>query len=176
MIKRNRPSCLLFAGILLALACPAARAQQEPAEPVVPHVAAVRLSTRAFDTDLDGRLLSFPDSTLFRGRVMWLDDQTLWLQVDRRQPDLKIPLDAVTSFEMVTEKAVWPVTTFPFAGILIGAVHPVSSAATHPWIPRFSNMAIGAVAGLVSGMIFRHYLPAPWVSVPLARLRLGIKK
>lgn len=145
-------------------------------EPIVPHVADVRVKTMRFENTINNVIFEFEENSQFAGRVMWLDEQTLTLQIQHGSPELKIPVDAITHFEMKKEKSALPVAIGIALGGLIGLIYPIGDDVTHPALVRMYYAASGVGIGVVSGLVAKRYFPERWVEVPLAQVRLGIKR
>lgn len=169
---------LLAAAMIAVCQAATGRAQEETpasARPVVPHLAYVRVQTDHFENELEGVAFAFEDSSVFSGRVMWLDDRLLTLEVRPNTPQLKIPLEAITHFEMKIEKNMWPLTLAVIGGGLAGGLYPISERASHPPLNRMYYVAAGLMGSLAVGLIIKRYQPERWMEVPLSQLRYGIK-
>ncbi|MFQ5628469.1 MAG: hypothetical protein ACE5I1_06895 [bacterium] len=143
----------------------------------MPHAVDVRVTVNQFQELFDGTLMKFGGGTRLQGRVMWLDSIALNLQFNPGEPELKIPTEIITKFEMRAEKPLWPVATSIALGSVVGALVPIDVDDRNTYaLNRMTSLGIGTTSGLVTGLLFRNAFPEQWVDVPLDLLRLGIKK
>jgi hypothetical protein len=175
-IMKNR---FLFCLFICLIVSPiyARQNKARPLKPVVPHAADVRVTVDQFQEFLDGIKMKFADSERLEGRVMWLDSIALNLQFRPGDPELKIPVEVITKFEMRIEKPFWPIASSIALGGVVGALVPLEIDDKNTYaLNRMASLGLGTTSGLVTGLLIRSAFPEQWLEVPLELLRLGIKK